>query len=1264
MPVLSVIASIAMQNKVPWLDPNVNAVNRVASHVSRVSWPDTKSAAKYRKESSPYYFSLDGDWNFAWVGKPADSPKGFEDPRFDASTWKKIAVPSCVELSGYGIPIYSNIRYPFPKNPPVVPEDYNPVSHYRRTFKVPEKWTGRRTFVVFKGVSSAFNLWLNGKFVGYSEDSRLPAEFDLTDHLLPGENTIAVQVFRWSDGSYLEDQDFWRMSGIFKSVYLHSAPQTRLQDVRISTKMGATPADWILDVQTDIASDVSSKSTFQVEATLLDQSGKPVKSLTSRAAAAPTAGKSTTLALSSALSGMSPWTAESPNLYRLVVSLKSGSQTVDVNSFRVGFREVKVQGAVVLLNGAPIKLRGTNYHDTHPDRGYTVTEQDMLQDILLMKRFNVNCVRNSHYPREQLWYDLCDEYGIYLIDEANIESHGMGYDPKTSLGNNPDWKQSHLERYTRMLHTNRNHPSIVMWSYGNEAGPGVNFAACQVASAQIDPTPPTHYERDNPNTPVDSVMYPDVQYVQTQARSNRTKPFFVCEYAHAMGNAIGNLDEYWQAFDSADHMLGACIWDWVDQGLRKKAPGGKGMLPGRDWYYAYGGDYGDEPNDGPFCNNGIVLPDRQVTPKLWEVKRVYQPVAFSFQKDRPLSVEVWNKNSFTDLSAYKFVWTASIDGKTVAQGELPKVAAKPAGKTTIDLPVPSLELENGQRLFVRIAALTTETHNWAKAGHEVAWAQTMAKDGGEPALANTPSIPVELTDSDREALVKANGFRAVFDHSTGTLSSYKTGSTELISGKGPTLNVYRAFTDNDIWMRRPWTQAGLDTIVTKVVSSKAETVETQSGKIVRYSSVTEHVGFKGNGFRHYAFFTVFGDGQIVVDNRVEAIGQLPALPRLGVTFRSPYAMDRFQWFGRGPMESYPDRKLGMDIGLYSARVSDTYQEYVRPQENGNHEDVEWASLTNGTGTGLAVIPAQACAMGVSNYESADLEASRHINGQPARFTPLAPKPYTVFNLDVATMGLGGASCGPGPMAEYVCNPLPAQFRYELAPVASQGEALSRSRKRLPVAPLPAVSRDESGQVTVTPANATVTVNGQEVKQGTTLKIVDAATLTARVVSPGLVPGPVLTVDLPKIVPAVKLDRGTWKVTASSFEPGEGNPINVIDGRPDTIWHTAYSQSEPKHPHTLTFDLGQPTVMTGFEYVPRQGQSNGRIKDYRLEAKTPDGNWTALVPAGKFEPGSATVRHMLTEPLTVREVRLTALSEENGNPWASMAEFWVLGSPGD
>jgi len=656
-----------------WENPAVNAKNREPIGCTRMPFPDAEAARTQPRESSPWFQSLDGNWNFHWVPKPADKPTGFQDPAFDISSWKEIPVPSCWELEGYGIPIYTNVKYPFPADPPHLPKDDNPVGSYRRTFTVPEAWAGRQVFLHFGGVYSAYYVWVNGQEVGYSEDSKLPSEYNITKHLKPGENTLAVEVYRWCDGSYLEDQDYWRYSGIFRPVCIYSTAPVQIRDFWAQSDLDAAYKDATLKVSATVRNlGAAAAAGCSVEATLYDAAGKTVGQTLKMPVGATVPGAETVVTASAPVTNPLKWTAETPNLYRLVVVLKDAKgKVIEADACNHGFRKIEIKDGVFMINGAAVRVKGVNRHEHDMYHGRTISVEGMIQDIKLMKQYNMNIVRTCHYPNREEWYDLCDQYGLYIMDEANVESHGMGYEMDKSLGNNPDWKTAHLERTIRMVQRDKNHPCVTFWSLGNEAGPGCNFEATAAAIREVDRSRPIHYERYNQVADIHSEMYYRIPDMRKYAQSGEKKPFFLCEYSHSMGNSTGNFQDYWDLIESNPIFMGGCIWDWVDQGLVKKFsdPRGPKIAPTaaderlghglpvkpaasykEDWFMAYGGDYGDRPTDWNFCCNGLMRADRTPSPATVEVKKVYQYV-----KVKPVNL---NDGTVSILNKYDFVSTA------------------------------------------------------------------------------------------------------------------------------------------------------------------------------------------------------------------------------------------------------------------------------------------------------------------------------------------------------------------------------------------------------------------------------------------------------------------------------------------------------------------------------------------------------------------------------------------------------------------------------
>ncbi len=799
-----------------WENPKTVGENKEPGHVPLIPYPDVETAYAGDRDRCSFFKSLNGDWHFHWAPNPSEAPQDFYRTDQDVSDWDRIPVPSNWQLQGYGTPMYTNVQYPFnPDHMPKVPEDDNSVGSYRTTFTLPESWENREIFITFEGVDSAFYLWVNGQQVGYSQGSRLPAEFNLTDLLRAGENTLAVQVYRWSDGSYLEDQDFWRLSGIYRDVTLIATPKVHIRDIWAQPALDDAYRDATLDIQVDVrnASDAPVAGIL-VEARLLDAGGEEVATSATEFDVAKNA--NATVELTQQVEDPKQWSAEHPYLYTLLIALKDADgEILEVERCRVGFRQVEIEDGKILINGVPVTFRGVNRHEHDPDTGHTVSVASMIEDILLMKRFNVNAVRTCHYPNDPRWYDLCDEYGLYLIDEANIESHGVWDEPTKD----PVWRTAFMERGQRMVARDKNHPSIVIWSLGNESGHGPNHEALADWIHDYDPTRPVHYEsaHDEPYVDMISTMYPSMERLAEMAEAEgETRPFILCEYAHAMGNSPGNLKEYWEAIDRYPRLCGAFVWDWVDQGLRHTTETG-------ETWFAYGGDYGDEPNDGSFCINGLIFPDRTLQPSMREIKKVYQPVRINAEDLLNGEMTVHNRQHFSDLSRLTGQWTLAVDGKTVQEGELPDLSTPAGASERITVPFDPPELKPGEEAHLTISFTLAADTSWAEAGHEVAWAQfklPLEAPEAEP-LDNNAMPPLSIVDAERNTLIEGEDVRLVFDKDAGTLTSLQFWGKELLE-RGPRVNVWRAPTENDlnVWGDERaairWRSVGLDQLEERV----------------------------------------------------------------------------------------------------------------------------------------------------------------------------------------------------------------------------------------------------------------------------------------------------------------------------------------------------------------------------------------------------------------------------------------------------------------
>lgn len=1028
-----------------WENPQVLGRHKEPAHATLMPYADVAQALLGDRYSSPFCKLLNGTWKFRQSPSPAAAPQGFEAPEYDDADWDDIRVPSSWQTQGdYDPPMYTNVRYPFPIDDcPRVPAS-NPTGSYRTTFTVPTSWDDRRVYLTFEGVESAFYVWVNGRMVGYSQDSRLPAEFDVTEHLRRGPNALAVRVFRWSDGSYLEDQDHWRLSGIHRDVYLWSAPPVHVRDYVVTTPLDADYRDAELRLSAHVRNDGDGRaSDHALEIQLHSPDGGHV--LTERVGVPSVPpGQEAAVSYTAKLANPARWNAEEPNLYTLVLILRDGGDgVVEVQSRRVGFRQVEIRDGQILLNGVPLTLRGVNRHEHDPRLGKTVDERSMLQDVLLMKRHNLNAVRTSHYPNHPRWYELCDEYGLYLIDEANVECHG-----RLQTSREPVWEAAYVERATRMVLRDRNHPSVIIWSLGNESGMGSNIEAEAAAVRALDPTRPVHYEpilrepgRPSRVSDIIPPMYPTIERLVALAEDPEDdRPVFMCEYAHAMGNSVGNLKEYWEAIDAHRRLQGGFIWDWVDQGLLRVTEDGE------EWF-AYGGDFGDLPNDGNFCINGLVFPDRTPHPSLLEYRQVIQPVrVHAVDLDRGV-VEVENRYDFADTSHLEGHWELAADGAVLQEGRLDVPALAPGERAAVTLPVRRPELAPGTEYWLNLRFTLAEDTLWAEAGHVVARAQlAMPWSAPRPEPLTAEGMPaLALHDGDDDVVVEGKGLAVRFTKCDGALASWRVDDRELLLAP-PRLSLWRAPTDNDARrMAGLWRAAGLDRLEEHLKEFRATQPAPHAARVETTVQVyAPDVDPQLAGFRVTYTYTVHATGDIVVDVHLEPHGELPPLPRIGLEMAVPGSLARFTWYGRGPHECYSDRQESAHVGVYDGTVNEQYVPYIMPQENGNRTDVRWVALRDAGGRGLLATgyaPAGTPLLDASahRFTTQDLTAARHTHELPRR-------DEITLHLDLVQSGLGGESCGPGTLPQYLVPPEERRWALRLRPLAPGQDPIAAARR--------------------------------------------------------------------------------------------------------------------------------------------------------------------------------------------------------------------------
>ena len=1017
---LALAASISALAVNDWENTAVNSINREPARAYSMPLADVKAALTDALEpETPYKASLNGAWRISWCGDPAARPQDFYKVGFDDSRWFTIDVPSCVEMRGFGSPGYTNIRYPHANKWPQILDrqsgkgDYNPVTSYRRTFTVPQNWDGRDVFIRFDGVYSAYYVWVNGEKVGYAEDSKLPSEFNITKYLKAGENLLAVEVYRWCDGSYLEDQDMFRFSGIYRDVTLFATPKVRLDDFKVETHPDAAFKDWTLTLKSTVRGGEAAVTAELYDAAFVkvgdvDKDGKLV------------------------VKDARAWSAEDPYLYTLV--MKAGD---DLRACRVGFKDVKIVGDTLYFNGKNIKFKGVDRHECSPDNGRSVSLDDMLKDITLFKQFNINTVRTSHYPNHHTWYDLCDKYGVYVCAEANVEGHEPGYGDN-GLGRHEEWYDTILERNVRHVENYKNHASVFLWSMGNETGHGDGFRNAIKKVHEMDATRPVHWERGNQDADVDSTMYPSVEWLDNHGK-NTKKAFFMCEYAHAMGNAMGNFKEYWDAFYAHNSLSGGCIWDWVDQAIWKYTDRIDPLTGERERFLAYGGDFDENPNDGPFCVNGVVDPFRNVSAKLVEVGHVYQNLVVEDYNAQSGVVKLWNRNGFTSADAFAGRWTLLADGKPVASKDFDVPPVKPLDHGTFMIEFPTDVFQPGVEYFVNFEFMLKADTPWAEKGYVVARDQMPVRAAAAVAAAELSPMTYTTTDNDMTLTVEVKGTKAVFCRKSGTLCELVMNGKTILKDPapgvvaGPQLTCERAFVDNDNWMRGNFYTSGLTQLR---YHARPLVVETSENTLTVVADV-EVTGSKSAGFAHTAAWTFKADGSITVKNTVKPHGAMPPqLPRLGTSWQLDPSLENMAYYGRGPRENYIDRKTASFLGWWESTVTEQYEPYVRPQDNGYKSDVRKVQFTDADGRGVAFSGDVPLFVQALHYGREDLEFARHRNGQQRFRAPLRERDEVMLNLDLRQAGLGGASCGPRPMDKYLFPTKEESWSVTLTPVGT------------------------------------------------------------------------------------------------------------------------------------------------------------------------------------------------------------------------------------
>jgi beta-galactosidase len=1302
-----------------WNNPQKIAYNKEQPHAWFFPFENVENARKVLPENSAYWKSMNGTWRFHWSPDPEHRPADFFKTDYDAKKWDEVKVPMSWNIYGiqkngdlkYGVPIYVNQRVIFKHS--VVVDDWkggvmrepdkswttykyrNEVGSYLKTFEIPSNWDGREVFISFDGVDSFFYIWINGHYVGFSKNSRNTANFNITRFLKTGTNIVAVEVYRNSDGSFLESQDMFRLPGIFRTVALYSTPQTYIKDLKVTTDLDKNYENGSLSISADILN-LSKKTAKKYHVDYLLYANKlysdentVIPNVLAKTDLLELKGFTTATAHAT-IYVVKPnlWSSEAPNRYTLVAQLKdSKNRVVETVSTIVGFRKVEIKetpasedefglaGRYYYVNGKTIKLKGVNRHETNPSLGHAITREQMQEEVMMMKRANINQVRDSHYPDDPFWYYLCNKYGIYLEDEANIESHEYYYG-KESLSHPVEWLNAHVDRVMEMVHSNINNPCIVIWSLGNEAGPGHNFVAAYDSLKTFDHSRPVQYERNNDIVDMGSNQYPSVGWVREAVKGTADikYPFHISEYAHSMGNAEGNLIDYWKAIESTNYFCGGCIWDWIDQAMYyyEKKAGQK--------YMAFGGDFGDYPNDGQFVMNGIIFANMKPKPQYYEVKKVYQNIQVDPVDLKKGKVSIFNKQYFSDLSDYDAKWLLYRDGKEIKSGFLNIETLAPRKKQTIKIPLDFNSLDSTAEYFVKIQFLLKEDKPWCQAGYIQAEEQIPVKSAETrpTVLSQIHSGFKHLTpiiENDSIITIRSNGFSVKFNKNQATIYSLTYQDNVIIpNGCGPKIDAFRALTNNDNWAFQPWFENGLynlhnHVINTKILSNKDGSITLSFSLTAQapYGAKLEEFGissgiFKVNEQRHHPFgptdfkfmadmlWTVYPDGSIELESAITSNKSSLILPRLGYVMELPKNLKTLTYYGRGPVDNYPDRKTGQNIEIHQTQIADEINIWPKPQDTGNHEDVRWCAVTDGSGNGAAFIAPDKMSVQALPNSALDMTMAQHPYQLPQQEN-------NYLHLDVAVTGLGGNSCGQGgPLEQDRVKADEHRIAFMIRPVNGNLEKVTNisvnGEKPL------IILRTEDGMVQIKSSEKDSPIwfkigNGKLQNYSQPFEMTGAGNITAWDKT-----RPALSYS----IDFEKLEAVPVKVIFASSEElsdNEGNASHLVDNDPSTYWHTMYSVTVAKYPHWVDFDAGAVKNIKGFVYLPRQDSRNGNIKNYEIQISSDGKNWSEPVSKGSFENDQKEKRINLLKPVKARFIRFTALSSQDGQDFATGAQFSVL-----
>ena len=1315
-----------------WQSPDSVAYNKQQPHAWFFSFANADEARRVLPENSSLWQSLDGEWLFHWAKNPDERPKDFFRTDYDASAWDRVQVPMNWNTAGmtadgkfkYGYPLYSNQRVIFQhkvkegdwrggvmRTPPenwMTYRNRNEVGSYRRSFSIPAAWQGKEIYINFDGVDSFFYIYVNGKYVGFSKNSRNLAQFDITPYInKKGDNIVAVEVYRNSDASMLESQDMFRLPGIFRSVSLTAKPKVQVRDIKAIPDYDDTYTDASLHISAQV-SNLTAKAAkgytidYRLYENRLYSDDNTLVSGVGATATVGEVGKNGELLAETTLNAGSmikPWSAEAPHRYTLVGELKDRKgNVVETFSTYVGFRKIEIKdtpadrdefglaGRYYYLNGQPIKMKGVNRHENNPATGHYVTREQMQHEVFLMKRGNINHVRDCHYPDAPYWYYLCDKYGIYLEDEANIESHEYYYG-KESLSHVKEFRNAHIARNMEMVHATVNHPSVVLWSLGNEAGPGDTFKDCYAAIKAYDTSRPVQYERNNNIVDIGSNQYPSIPWVQeaVKGKYDIKYPYHISEYAHSMGNAVGNLVDYWNAIESTNFFIGGAIWDWVDQAIYNVDGNG-------NRYWAYGGDFGadNKPNDGMFCMNGIMRPDLSPKAQYYEVKKVYQNVGVKAVDMTKGRIEIFNKNYFEPLRGYQIVWSLWKDGECVERdkrllGARNIVGPRERQEYTLDYDYSKLDPQS--EYFVKIQFLQGKDMPWADKGYVQMEEQLRVKGADVEATpiktAAEGKGSIYYTQDAKSIKVKGDNFDATFDLGTGSIASLSYGGNAVFAEDGgPKLDAFRAPTDNDAGIGYPnaWFKYGLydmrHSVIGKPVVARQKdgslqislTVESQGKEgcdqtysnrdrdpqdAYSFAKGRHSLGKDDFKFTTNQIYTVYKDGSIELQSAISANRASVILPRIGYAMKLPKTYATFDYYGRGPVNNYNDRKTGQFIEHHRGTVGEQDIVLPKPQSMGNREEVRWCALSESGKPAVVFVADSTMSASALPWSAQQMTVVAHANELPST-------DGTYLHLDAKVTGLGGASCGQGgplsPDRTYSRN---YNFGFAIRPAASASDESMLNAAKVSLSGEQPISIEHSvtGKVTLSsPAQGRTimySVNGAK-KPAVYTKPVDLRD-----------GGTIATwyKETPQLRTSMTFDKVDFVplqvAFASSEEPDEGEAANLVDGDETTIWHTMYSITLAKYPHWIDFDASETKTMKGFTLLPRQDTGYGRIKDYEIYVSNDGKTWGAPVAKGSFDRTADLKKVMFDKPVKARYIRFRALSAHYGVDYASAAEFALI-----